>query len=165
MNQDMGYLLASDVISGQQGQGMITIHNDDGSTTVETIFWARTITATMTIDKTPIRVLNKRGAQQKPNGFTVEGTMNIFYVTSVFRRMAQEYARTGRLPYFDLLIENYDPASSVGTQTTMLKRCLIDSVLLAKLDVETDTLDEDVGFTADDFEILDEFTTPVLGAN
>lgn len=162
---EMGYLYAGDVISGQQATGMITVHNADGSTTVEDIFWARNIIATMTINKTPLRVVNYRGEQHKPNGWTGEGSMNIYYVTSIFRRMAVQYAKSGVLPYFDMVVTNFDPSSSVGAQTTMLKRCLIDDVLLVKLDIETDTLDEDVGFSFDDFEILEEFVAPTLGSN
>ena len=38
----------------------------------------------------------------------------------------------------------------------------LDSVILAKLDTDSDTLDEDIDFTFDDFDILDSFGNPVI---
>ena len=90
--------------------------------------------------------------------------MDVYFVTSIFRKMAAQYIRTGIPVYFDMNVTNDDPASSVGKQTTLLKNCSLDSVVLAKFDVESDVLDESISFTFDDAEILDEFSTPNLGA-
>ena len=158
----MSYLKAGDTISGQEAVATMLVHNPDGSTTVENMFWAKNLEATAEIKKTEVYTLGKRGAQNKPNGWAGSGSMTIYYVTSLFRRMAIQYIKTGVPVYFDMTITNEDPGSSIGPQTTVLKNCSLDSVILAKFDVETDVLDESVDFTFDDVDILDEFQTPVL---
>jgi len=159
----MGYFKAGDTISGQEASAQMTIKNADGTSTLEELFYAKDLEATCEINKTDIKTLGKRGTQHKPNGWSGSGDMTIFYATSIFRKMAISYIKTGIPVYFDLLIANNDPASGLGTQTTILKSCSVDSVILAKFDVEADVLDESVSFTFDDADMLDEFGAPILG--
>lgn len=158
----MSYLKAGDTISGQEAVATMLVHNADGTKTVENMFWAKNLEATASIDKTQVRTLGKRGAQNKPNGWSGSGSMTIYYITSLFRRMALQYIKTGKPVYFDITVTNEDPGSTVGSQTTVLKSCSLDEVILAKFDVESDVLDENVSFTFDDVDILDEFQNPVL---
>lgn len=159
----MAYLKAGDVINGQEAVAKMTIRNADGTTTIEDMFWGKNLEATCEINKTDIYTLGHRGAQHKPNGWTGSGSMTIYYVTSLFRNMALQYIKTGVPVYFDIMVTNNDPGSTVGYQTTVIRSCTLDSVVLAKFDVESEVLDEDMSFTFDDAEILDEFVPPVLG--
>lgn len=159
----MSFLKAGDTISGQEAAATMLVHNADGSTTVENMFWAKNLDASAEIEKTEVRTLGKRGAQNKPNGWSGSGSMTIYYITSLFRRMILNYIKTGRPVYFDITVTNEDPGSTVGPQTTVLKNCSLDSVVLAKFDVEAEVLDEEVSFTFDDVDILDEFQSPILG--
>ena len=159
----MSYLKAGDTISGQEAVATALIRNADGTTTVENMFWAKNLEASAEIKKTEVYTLGKRGAQNKPTGWSGSGNMTIYYVTSLFRRMALQYIKTGVLPYFDITVTNNDPGSTIGAQTTVLKNCCLDSVILAKFDTESEAMDESVDFTFDDVDILDEFQTPVLG--
>lgn len=159
----MSYLKAGDTISGQEAVATMLVHNADGSTTVENMFWGKNLEASAEIQKTDVYTLGKRGAQHKPNGWSGSGSLTIYYVTSLFRRMAIQYIKTGKPVYFDMTVTNEDPGSSIGPQTTVLKNCTLDSVILAKFDVESEVLDETVDFTFDDVDILDEFQTPALG--
>lgn len=159
----MSYLKAGDTISGQEAAASMLVKAPDGSTSVENAFWAKNLEATVEVEKTDVYTLGKRGAQHKPNGWSGSGTMTIYYVTSLFRRMALQYIKTGVPAYFDLTVTNNDPGSSVGVQTVILKNCTLDSVIIAKFDVESEVLDESVEFTFDDVDILDEFVAPTLG--
>ena len=159
----MSFLKANDTISGQEAVATMMVKNADGSTTVENMFWAKDLEATAEINKTEVRTLGKRGAQNKPTGWSGSGSMTIYYITSLFRKMALQYIKTGVPVFFDMTITNSDAASSVGAQTTILKNCSIDSVILAKFDTESDVLDESVEFTFDDADILEEFVAPTLG--
>lgn len=159
----MSYLKAGDTISGQEAAATMLIRNADGTTTVETMFWAKDLEATAEINKTEVRTLGKRGVQNKPTGWSGSGSMTIYYITSLFRRMILQYIKTGVPVYFDMTITNNDAASSVGAQTIVLKNCSVDSVILAKFDTEADVLDESVDFTFDDADILDAFAAPTLG--
>lgn len=159
----MSYLKAGDTISGQEAAASMLVKNPDGSTSVENAFWAKNLEATVQIEKTDVYTLGKRGAQHKPNGWSGSGTMTIYYITSLFRKMALQYIKTGKPAYFDLTVTNDDPAASIGAQTVILKNCSLDSVIIAKFDVESEILDESVEFTFDDVDILDEFVDPELG--
>lgn len=159
----MKYLKAGDTISGQEVVATLVAKNLDGKKVKETMFWAKDLEATVEIEKTEIRTLGKRGAQNKPVGWKGSGSMTIYYVTSLFRQMMLQYIKTGVPVYFDMTVTNNDPGSSIGTQTTVLKNCSIDSVIIAKFDVESDVLDESVDFTFDDVDMLDKFDKPVLG--
>ena len=159
----MSYLKAGDTISGQEAVAKMTIKNADGTSTIEDMFFAKAIEGSCDINKTAVKTLGKRGEQHKPNGWTGSGNMTIYYITSLFRRMCLQYIKTGIPVYFDLMVTNNDPGSSVGAQTTVLKNCSLDSVILAKLDVDADVLDETVDFTFDDADMLDEFGKPILG--
>ena len=83
--------------------------------------------------------------------------MPIYYVTSLFRELMLRYIRTGKDTYFDLVVVNDDESSSFGRQTVVLKNCNLNSVVLAKLDVNAENLDETVEFTFDGAELLDRF--------
>ena len=159
----MSYLKAGDTISGQEAAASMLVKAPDGSTSVENAFWAKNLEATVKVEKTDVYTLGKRGVQYKPNGWSGSGSMTIYYVTSLFRKMALQYIKTGVPAYFDLTVTNNDPGSSVGTQTVILKNCTLDSVIVAKFDVESEVLDESVEFTFDDVDILDEFVAPTLG--
>ncbi|WP_327198044.1 phage tail tube protein [Paenibacillus larvae] len=60
------------------------------------------------------------------------------------------------------MITNEDPASEIGAQTVILKNVNLDEVIIAKLDIEGDALDEEVSFTFDDVDIIDSFKKPTL---
>lgn len=156
----MPFLKAADVISGQEGT--ITF-NVEGS--VEVGAYVKTFEAVLEKQKEEIRTLGHRGTQHKTTGWTGSGTMEMYYVTSLFREMAQRYAKEGRDLYFNITVENNDPTSSIGRQTVVFYDCNVDSSILAKLDVENTALTEDTAFTFDDFQLLNSFSAPGLQAN
>lgn len=156
------FLKAGDTISGQEAIARMTIKNADGTSTIEDMFFAKKLEATCKVNKTAIKTLGKRGEQNKPNSWSGSGSMTVYYITSLFRRMIIQYIKTGVPVYFDVMVTNEDPASTTGAQTTVLKNCSLDSVLIAKFDVDSDVLDEDMDFTFDDADILDEFSAPTL---
>lgn len=151
------FLRAGDTISGQAGKASANI---DGN--VQDLFFVKTLEATFEKTKAEVKTLGKRGVQNKGAGWAGTGSMTIYYITTLFRTMALKYAKSGIDTYFNITIVNDDPGSSVGKQTVVLYNCNIDSVILAKLDTESDVLDESIDFTFDDFDILDSFGNPVV---
>jgi hypothetical protein len=151
------FLRAGDTISGQEGKATTNI-----SGSIQDMFYLKTIEATFEKNKAEIKTIGKRGTQHKTTGWSGSGTMNVYYVTSLFRKMAINYIKTGKDTYFDITVQNDDPSSTVGKQTVVLYGCNVDSTILAKLDVDADALDEDIDFTFDDCDILDEFGNPVI---
>lgn len=149
------YLLARDVISGQEATAQAII---DGQ--IVDLFMAKSIEATFTKRKSEVRTLGKRGTQNKTTGWTGTGTLTVYYVSSVFRKMALDYIKNGKDLYFTLVVVNRDPTSTIGTQTMALYNCNLDATTLAKFDTEADALDESMSFTFDDAEMLQGFTDP-----
>lgn len=149
------YLLARDVVSGQEATAQAII---DGE--IVDLFMAKSIEATFTKRKSEVRTLGKRGTQNKTTGWTGTGTLTVYYVSSVFRKMALDYIKSGKDLYFTLVVVNRDPTSTVGTQTMALYNCNLDATTLAKFDTEADALDESMSFTFDDAEMLQGFTDP-----
>ena len=152
----MAYLRAGDTISGQEGKATAVI---DGN--VQDLFFVKTVEATFEKNKSEVKTLGHRGVQHKGTGWSGSGSMTLYYVTSLFRKMALEYAKNGKDTYFDMTVVNEDPTSSIGKQTVVLYNCNIDSVILATLDTDSDSPEEDLDFTFDDFDILDSFGNPI----
>jgi len=95
----------------------------------------------------------------KTTGGNGTGSMTLYYMTPLFRQMIKQWKETGQDIYFDMVIENDDQESSAGKQSVLLIDCNLDSVVLGKLDGDSDDpLDEDVDFTFEDFDILTPFT-------
>ena len=129
----MKTLNAPDTISGKEGRAYAKVNGNN-----EELFMSKTIEAT---------------------GGNGTGSMTLYYLTPLFRNMVKTWKETGQDIYFDMVVENDDQESSAGKQSVLLIGCNLDSVVLAKLDGDSDDpLDEDVDFTFEDFDILTPFT-------
>ncbi|MBU9707137.1 MULTISPECIES: phage tail tube protein [Paenibacillus] len=155
----MAWLKAKDTISGQEGRAYATIDGD-----VEEMFYIKSLEATVEKEKTDVKTLGKRGTQHKANGWSGSGSMTVYYTTTRFRQLMLKYIKEGVDTYFDIMVVNDDPSSSIGQQTVILKGVNLDSVIMAKVDTDSEVLDEDIDFTFDDVDIQDSFTAPTLGA-
>ncbi|WP_150273192.1 phage tail tube protein [Paenibacillus tepidiphilus] len=151
----MAFLKASDTLSGQEGRAYATINNQ-----TEEMFYVKTLEATVEKQKAEVKTLGRRGVQHKATGWSGSGTMTIFYMTSRFRQLMLEYMKTGVDQYFDIVVTNEDPSSSVGAQRVMLKHVNLDSVIMASLDTESEALEEEVSFTFEDVELQQSFAAP-----
>ena len=123
------------------------------------MFYAKTIEATVEKNKSEIKAIGKRMTGHKTTGASGSGSMTLYYLTPLFREMVRQWKDTGIDAYFDMVIENDDQESAAGKQSVLLLDCNLDSVVLSKLDGDSDdALDEDVEFTFEDFDILTPFT-------
>ncbi len=149
----MKTLNAPDTISGKEGRAYAKINGNN-----EELFMAKTIEANVEKNKSEIKAIGKRMTGHKTTGANGAGSMTLYYMTPLFRAMIKQWKETGVDVYFDMVVENDDQESSAGKQTTLLIGCNLDSVVLAKLDGDSDdALDEDVDFTFEDFDILTPF--------
>ncbi|MEC0229309.1 phage tail tube protein [Paenibacillus alba] len=58
--------------------------------------------------------------------------------------------------YFDMQITNSDPSSTIGEQVTILKNHSL-------FDIESESMEEEVSFTFDEWDMPTEFVKPELG--
>lgn len=155
--ENLSTLNFKDTINGAEGRAYATINGN-----VELMFYLKKLEAKMEKKKTEGKTIGNRATQHKTTGWNGTGSMTIYYITSTFRKMIYDYIKTGKDTYFDVQVVNEDPTSDVGQQTVAIKKVNIDSSILAKLDVDSENMDEEVAFTFEDFEILDEFSNPTL---
>ncbi|KAE8560251.1 phage tail tube protein, partial [Paenibacillus polymyxa] len=149
------WLQAKDTISGQQGRVYATINGN-----VEEMAYVKTLEAKIEKNMTEVKVLGYLGDQNKANGWKGTGSMTLYYVTSLFRQLMLDYVTTGKDTYFDLVIVNEDPTSSIGRQTVTLQNVNFSSTIIAKVDTGSELLDEDLDFTFSGVKLLDSFTKP-----
>ena len=147
------FLKAEQIVSGQAGRAYANI---DGRN--QELLYLKSIDATVTKRKTAVRTLGHTGDQFKAAGWSGKGKMVIYYMTTLFREQMLQYMQSGKDSYFDIVVINEDVNTDTGRQTVVLKNCNLDSVALAKLNVEADNLDEEVSFTFDGAEIQDSFS-------
>lgn len=150
----MKTLNAPDTISGKEGRAYAKIGGNN-----EDLFFAKTIESTVEKSKSEVKAIGKRMTGHKTTGGNGTGSMTLYYMTPLFRQIIKQWKETGQDIYFDMVIENDDQESSAGKQSVLLIDCNLDSVVLGKLDGDSDDpLDEDVDFTFEDFDILTPFT-------
>ena len=139
----MAYLLAKDTINGAEGKIFVTL---DGK--VIEVACMKNITTNAEIQGEDMRVIGTRTIQNKLNGTKLTGTGNIYYGTNLFTDMVLQYINTGNMPLFDIQITNYDPASTIGTQTIAYYGCqLTGTIPLSILNDEEAMLSYDFNFT------------------
>lgn len=143
---------AKDAISASLAECFITI---DGNR--YNFMQAINLEATVEKNKTEVAILGKTGKGNKSTGWTGTGSATFHYNTSLFRELLKRYKDTGEDIYFDIQVTNEDPTSSVGRQTVILKDCNLDGGIIAKFDADAETLDEEMDFTFEDFEIPEKF--------
>ena len=108
-------------------------------------------------NKIKVPILGKTGKGNKASGWSGTGSATFHYNTSIFRELMVRYKDTGEDVYFEIQISNEDPTSAVGRQTMILMDCNTDGGILAKFDADGDYLDEDMGFTFEDFKMPETF--------
>lgn len=154
------WLQAKDTISGQQGRMYATINGN-----VEEMAYIKKFEAKIEKNKKEVKVLGYLGEQSKANGWKGSGSMTIYYVTSLFRQLMLDYVTTGKDTYFDVVVVNEDPTSSIGKQTVTLRNVNLSSTIIAKVDTDSELLDEEADFTFSGVGLQDSFVKPVLGGN
>lgn len=152
----MSFLLERDTIHGAAGKAFIT---QDGQ--VRELFGAKKIDAKANIPASDMKVIGTKRVQSKNGGAKLTGTGTMYYATSDFAKMVEQYVHTGKLPYFNMQVTNDDKASSIGVQTVALYRCqLTGDIPIFLLDDSADMLTFDFSFSFEDFEILSYFKAP-----
>lgn len=123
---------------------------------------ALNVEVTFEKEKTEVPILGRMNKGHKATGANITGSAEFHLNQSIWAKLAKRFQDTGEDIYFDMQITNEDKtASDVGRQTIILYDCNFDSVLLAAFDADGDYLTQSIDFTAESFEIPEEFTQMV----
>jgi len=149
----VAYLRAKDTVNGALGTCFAII---DGKR--HELMQVKNVKAMVKKTKTEIPILGLTGKQHKSGGWKGSGTMTVYYVSSLFREVMLEYMKNGVDTYFEMMITNEDPTGSTGRQTILLKDVNIDEMVIGKLNVDEDAMDEEMKFTFGDVDMLECFS-------
>lgn len=153
----MSYLLERDALNGKQGKATLTLNGE-----IHDLFSIKKLETDVEYQKSDFKVVGTTTVQQKTTGVKKTGKMTIYMGTPLFVKMAQEYEKNGKVLYFDVYVENNDPATSIGKQAISYYGCSLDKIPLSMLDADTETLEAEVGFSYTSFNVLENFTDPAL---
>lgn len=143
---------ARDALAGSQASCYVTIDGRRYKFLQMTEF-----SATYKPNITDVPILGRVNKGHKTVGGSGEFSGKAHYNQSILRKVMKTYQDTGYIPELEIQIENEDASSSVGRQSTILKGCLLDSVVVAKFAAGENLLDEDISGTFDKFELPEQF--------
>lgn len=106
---------------------------------------------------TEVPILGKVGMGHKAAGGKGTWSGTAHYNQSIFRKMADEYQKTGVMPYFEIQVTNEDPTSAVGRQTIIHHDCLCDTFILAKFQAGEELLEEELSGTFESWDMPESF--------
>ena len=109
------------------------------------------------VNVTEVPILGKVGMGHKAAGGKGTWSGTAHYNQSIFREIAENYQKTGKIDYFEIQVSNEDPTSAAGRQTIIHKGCLFDSFVLAKFAAGEETLDEEISGTFETWEMPEKF--------
>lgn len=148
-------LNVNDTVNG--GQGLVQM---DIGGNLETLFQVKDVEAFLEKNKESLPVAGTHWEHSKLKSIKGTGSCTMYHMTSTFIKLAQRLAKEGKDFEFDMIITNEDKNSSVGKQTTVLRSCNMDKILVAKFSTDSAALEEEFDFTFMDMDLLDEFKKP-----
>lgn len=149
---DQAIMHAKEPIHGALGSAYATI---DGRRYL--LFQLKKFEAKYTKNKQEIKRLGTTIAGNRASGVKGTWSASMYYNTDIFRKMMIEYANSGKDLYFDIQITNEDPNSDAGRHTVIFYDCNINDVLLSKIDISNDALDEDIQGTFERCDMPESF--------
>lgn len=152
----MTILQAEDAVNGREGVATAEINGE-----VIELMELANLSINIEKNKTEFKAMGTRNTQNKSTGWKGTGSANVRYISSRWAKLMQDYVKTGKDTYFTIVVTNEDPGSATGKQVIQVLGCNLDSLDIAKLDVDADVLDQDIDFTFNDFNILQEFNSLV----
>lgn len=152
------YMKAGDAISGKEGTLTAIINGK-----IKVVAECKNINAKITKNKAQFKALGYRGTQYKATGWEGTGSFTVHYASSEWVAMMLKYVKLGIDTYFTLTVTNSDPTSALGSQTILLTDCNLDEVEIAKLDVDSEFLDQSVNFTFSGAQLLSTFRPIIPG--
>lgn len=143
---------AQEPLHGSEGSAYVTI---EGSRYL--FFQLIDFEATFDKKKTEIGRLGSRMAGNRSGYGVGKWKAKVYYNTDILRDVMMKYIKEHKDIYFDIQITNDDPNSRAGRHTVIFRDCNLDSIVLAKLDVNKEFLEEDISGTFDGVDMPETF--------
>lgn len=126
-----------------------------GEVWIDGIYIAEVIAfeAKVTLEKAEVNRIRKLSKGYKVTGYDGKGSIKMNKVSSMFINMLSENMKKGRQTTATIIAKLDDP-DSLGSERVKLSNCTFDELTLANWEAKKNG-EESVGFTFDDWEILD----------
>lgn len=154
----MDGMMAENAINSKEGSVFITRNSQN-----IVIARAKELQTSMTFNKVEIRMLGRRGVGHKVVSWNGEGSLGLYQSTSELKKWAINYVKTGVIPYFNIQTSVEDPSTSFGTESIVYSGCLFDEITMSALSSEDGVLEDELSFTYEDVELLEEFVQRIKG--
>lgn len=154
VGDDKNVLRGRDVLNSNLGVAYIRIPEDG---TFRRIFELKDISATIEQRKEDVQLINDVMTKHKCVASNGSGSFVIYSGVPDYSTMIRRYIDTHRGLYFTIEFMMDDPESTRGRRKVTLKDVLIDSHQLGRLSVDSTILDEEMGFTFDEYSIDADF--------
>lgn len=145
-------LNAGDVIRGSAGKVYGIIGEDR-----YLLMHVKNIEAKGEVNIAEVKRVGTNEVGYKPTTITYDGSMTVYYCSPLFRNMLNDFKKTGKAVYFDLHLINDDQTSNAGRRSTFLKGCLLKNFTVAKIDADSDFLEEEADFVYTTYESDEDF--------
>ncbi len=152
MDRNQPIMHAREALHGAEGSAYVIIEGQR-----HLLMQLKKFEGKFTKDKTEIARLGTRVKGNRSGNVKGTWTATAYYNTDVLRKVMVRYAKYGEDIYFDIQTTNDDPNSQAGRHTVVYRDCNLDEMILSKIDIEAETLEEDVTGTFEDFEMPEEF--------
>lgn len=154
----MTYLDPKDAVFGSAATCYVTMKNQKGEDERYQMFTITDFEAKFAPNIKEVKILGKTTSGHKAAGGKGTFSGKMYYNTSIFRKWAIDYIKTGVMQPFQIDVTNKDKTSSIGSQTICYYDCLLDNIVLSKFTAGDDLLEEDISGTFDDCDMPEEFT-------
>ncbi len=144
---------AKDAVYGSVAECFITINDNRYNFMMLTEFESQ-----WEVNVVEVPILGKVGMGHKAAGGKGTWSGTAHYNQSIFRKIADNYQKTGMMPYFEIQVSNEDPTSAAGRQTIVHHDCLCDTFILAKFQAGEEILDEELSGTFESWDMPETFS-------
>lgn len=145
-------LRGCDVLNSNLGEAYIKINGK-----VRRIFELRDISANVEQQKESVQLINDVMTKHKCVASNGSGEFTVYSGAPDYSQMIRSYIDTHKGLYFTIKFRMFDPESRRGARTVVLHDCLIDTHVLGRLSTESSILDEQMGFTFDEYTVMEDF--------
>lgn len=146
-------IIITDIVSGRTGAIYVTV---DGSR--EFASYVKDMACDITIDGTPGGGLGHIIKQTKPGQQEIKVSGNVYQMTSTFVKIADQHKRSGVMPEIEIMVTLEDPQSNAGTQTLVLKNCVMTKCNAFQLNDSEEKPTHAVEFNVGDYELTEKFS-------
>lgn len=150
-----GYM-GENVVSSKEGKAFLTRGGRN-----KHLFRCKDVEASLTKNKSEIRMLGNRMVGHKTTSMQGAGTLTIYHTSSDFKQDFIDYISSGVDVYFSLQLEVEDKSTSFGRESIVIPGCNFDEITIAMLSTEDGMLEQELPFTFEGTpEILRAFSIP-----